>query len=91
MLCGCVCIEKAVDFYGFPGLYTRLVHIVVPGPDSRPRYVAGLCTLESTGDNSDTPRKYSAGAVRGPQAKYQETSIDLGGVGTEVVELVLRH
>lgn len=65
LLCGCICIEKAVDFYRFPGLDARLGHTVVPGSDSRPRHIEALCTLESMENNSDRPQKYSAGAVRG--------------------------
>lgn len=56
LFCGCICIEKAVDFYRSPSLHARPGYGLVPDSDWR-----AFCILETTEDNHGMPQKLSGG------------------------------
>lgn len=56
LFCGCIYIEKAVDFYRSPSLHTHPGNGLVPDSDWR-----AFCILETTEDNHGMPQKLSGG------------------------------
>lgn len=89
MLCCCICVEKAVNFYIFPGLYALLAHILFPGLDSWPsasQLPAPSFPMKARAIHCMSTWPGQRGEL-GPQAKHQEINVGLSRVGMQALEL----